>query len=146
MKNSSKNYFRSRIDCRLRWSHPLLGLPSLWYAETRQKGWKSPTFISIVRFRHANPLIWPNQRVSFGFQHTHTLMSPRFVYSLVAVPQASMVQCETVRRRLLECQRVYKRHLDGVLIARMNHGGLWCRLQICRRLAPQWFDSTFRVF
>ena len=36
-----------------------------------------------------------------------------------------------------------KRHFRGIIVAPMSFTGVVCRLQTCRWLAPQWFDSTF---
>jgi len=44
------------------------------------------------------------------------------------------------------CASVQKQKCAAYPTARMSLTGVGCRLQTCRWLAPQWFDSTFRAF
>ena len=58
---------------------------------------------------------------------------------------AVLFSVERMINKLHRLRYAYKLGYIQEAFARMSFTGVVCRLQTCRWLAPQWFDSTFRA-
>ena len=58
---------------------------------------------------------------------------------------AVLFSVEGMINKLHRLRYAYKLGYIQEAFARMSFTGVVCRLQTCRWLAPQWFDSTFRA-